>query len=127
MVTARLRFLDSPDADPIEAFAPSGSFGILVTAMVGPADGPGQESFDFMLCTPDWFASHMKDDIAVGRHHVFVKQFNYAQLQTFVEDYCAKCSGKSWAEGRIIHRHQQAILDLADHQAMLGVRHALDL
>ena len=67
-------------------------------AMVGPADGPGEESFDFMLCTPDWFASEMKGNIAVGRHHVFIKRFNYSELRRFVEDYCATCSGTSWAE-----------------------------
>lgn len=98
MVTAKLRFLDSPDADPLEAIAPSGPFGILVTAMVGPADGPGQESFDFMLCTPDWFGSSMKHDITIGRHYVFVKQFDYSRLREFVEAYCAECSGTSWEE-----------------------------
>ena len=77
---------------------PDGPFGILVMAIIGPVDGPGEESFDFMLCTPDWLASHMKDDITVGRHHVFVKRFDYSQLQSFVEDYCCRCSGKSWAE-----------------------------
>ena len=98
MVTAKLRFLDSTDADPLEAFTPSGPFGILVTAMVGPADGPGQESFDFMVCTPDWYGSNMKHDITIGRHHVFVKQFDYARLREFVEAYCAECSGMSWKE-----------------------------
>lgn len=32
-------------------------------AMIGPADGMGEESFESMLCTPDWFASKMKGDI----------------------------------------------------------------
>nr|WP_165935776.1 MULTISPECIES: immunity 8 family protein [unclassified Bradyrhizobium] len=98
MVTAKLRFLHSPDADPLEAFAPNGPFGVLVMAIVGPADGPGQESFDFMLCTPDWFSSKIQDDITIGRHHVFVKQYDYPRLQAFVEAYCAECSGASWRE-----------------------------
>lgn len=98
MVTAKLRFLHSPDADPLETFTPNGPFGILVMAIVGPADGPGQESFDFMLCTPDWFSSTMKHDITIGRHHVFVKRYAYARLQAFVETYCTKCSGASWKD-----------------------------
>jgi len=98
MVTAKLRFLHSPDADPLEAFAPDGPFGILVMAIVGPSDGPGQESFDFMLCTPDWFSSNMKDDLTTGRHHVFVKRYDHSRLQAFVESYCAECSGSSWKD-----------------------------
>ncbi len=67
-------------------------------AMIGPADGMGEESFEFMLCTPDWFASKMKGDIVEGRHYLFVKEFNYAQLERFVEDYCARYSASSWRE-----------------------------
>lgn len=65
-VRAKLRFLHSPDADPLERFAPNGAFGILVMAIVGPVDAPGEESFDFMLCTPDWLAAHMENDITLG-------------------------------------------------------------
>ena len=97
-VRAQLRSLFSPDADPLHQFAPDGPFGILVMAMIGPADGPGEESFDFMLCTPDWFSSNLKDDITNGRHHLFVRQFDYSRLRSFVEAYCAGCSGKSWKE-----------------------------
>jgi hypothetical protein len=96
-VRAQLRSLFSPDADPLDQFAPEGPFGILVMAMIGPADARGQESFDFMLCIPDWFASSM-GDIADGRHHVFVKEFDYSRLKGFVENYCARCHGTSWRE-----------------------------
>ena len=76
--------------------------------MIGPADGPGEESFDFMLCTSEWFGSNMKDDIAIGRHHLFVKEFSYARLEKFVRDYCTRCDGNSWQEvaeklGRLGH------------------------
>jgi len=70
-VRPQLKSLFSPDADPIDQFMPDGPFGILIMAMIGPADSLGEESFDFMLCTPDWFASHMKSDIVEGRHYLF--------------------------------------------------------
>lgn len=95
-VRAELKSLFSPDADPLENFAPSGPFGILVQAMIGPAGELGHESFDFMLCTPEWFAARMPNDITIGRHHVFMKGFNYSGLEKFVQDYCSKCEGESW-------------------------------
>jgi Immunity protein 8 len=97
-IRATLRSLYSPDADPLENFLPDDPFGILVQAMIGPADGPGEESFDFMLCTPEWFGSNMKDDIAIGRHHLFVNEFSYTRLEKFVRDYCTRCDGSSWQE-----------------------------
>ena len=96
---AKLLRLYSPDADPIEQYLPDGSFGLLVTAFVGPEDGPGEESFDFMLCTPDWFERKMMTRPHVsGRHTVFVRRFDYVALEHYVRDYCSKCEGSSWRE-----------------------------
>ena len=90
-IRAELRSLYSPDADPLESFTPSGPFGILVMAMIGPAGQEGHESFDFMLCTPEWFSSNMRDDIAMGGHHLFVRDYSYARLEKFVQDCCSSC------------------------------------
>jgi len=95
---ADLKFLYSPGADPLEAFAPAGAFGTLVQAMIGPAGNDDYESFDFMLCTPEWFASNMHDDIQIGRHYMFVHEFDFARLEHFVEDYCTRCGdAPTWA------------------------------
>ena len=90
-IRAELKLLFSPDTDPLKNFAPSGPFGILVTAMIGPAGQAGHESFDFMLCTPEWFSSNMRDEIAMGRHHLFVREFSYPELEKYVRDYCSSC------------------------------------
>ena len=105
---AELKFLFSPDADPLEEFRPNGPFGILVQAIVGPAGVDGQEAFDFVLCTPEWFAAHCDNDFKLGRHHLFVRFFDYAKLESFVRDYCASCSGTTWKDvaekmGRLGH------------------------
>src|SRR5215475_13595685 len=97
-VRAALRFLHSTDADPLRDFCPDGPFGIPVQAIIGPANGPGEESFDFMLCTPEWFGTNMQDDIMIGRHYLFVKEFSYWRLEKFVRDYCTRCDGNSWQE-----------------------------
>jgi Immunity protein 8 len=88
---AELKSLFSPDADPLESFRPSGPFGILVMAMIGPAGQQGKESFDFVLCTPEWFSSNMRAEIEMGRHYLFVRDFDYARLEKFVQDYCRRC------------------------------------
>jgi hypothetical protein len=101
LVRADLRFLSSPDADPLEEFHPNGPFGILVQAIVGPAGAHGEESFDFMLCTPEWFASDRlpnSKSIALGRYFIFVREFNYAALKDYVRGYCASCEGDTWTE-----------------------------
>ena len=74
---AELKSLFSPDADPLEDFAPTGPFGILVMALIGPAGQQGHESFDFVLCTPEWFSSDLREDLKMGRHYLFVRDFNY--------------------------------------------------
>lgn len=97
MMRAELRHLSSPDVDP-EQFQQDGPFGFLVMAFVGPNDGPGEESFDFMLCTPEWFASCMDRGIMPGRRNIFVKHYDYSELEDFVRDYCASCQGDGWGE-----------------------------
>ena len=88
-VRAELKSLYSPDADPLENFIPTGPFGILVMAMIGPAGQEGHESFDFMVCTPEWFSSNMRQEIKPGR--LFVRDFSYPHLEQFVRNYCNKC------------------------------------
>ena len=88
---AKLKSLFSPDADPLKDFLPTGPFGILVMAMIGPAGEQGHESFDFILCTPEWFSSNFQEDFKMGRHYLFVRDFDYTQLEKFVQKYCTSC------------------------------------
>jgi hypothetical protein len=100
-IQAELRFLSSPDADPLEEFRPNGPFGILVQAIVGPRLAMGEESFDFIVCTPEWFAANRLPElksIASGRNFIFVNQYNYFDLEGFVRNYCASCEGATWED-----------------------------
>ena len=95
---AQLKKLHSPDVISLEEYQPEGPFGILVTLLAGPADAPGEESFDIFVCTPDWFAVHMEGDIRLGRHHLFVRTYDYRAMRNFLETYCRRCEGNSWRE-----------------------------
>jgi hypothetical protein len=94
---AELKRLHSPDADPLHTYRPadSESFGIFVQAIVGPAGEEGEESFDFMLCTPHWLASR-PSEIILGQHHLIVRRFDYGAIEKFVSDFCARCEGATW-------------------------------
>ncbi len=96
LVQAELKKLHSPDAFDLEGFSPDGSFGILVQTMVGPLGSDGEESFDVVVCTTEWFAANMNSEIVSGRHHLFVKQYDYQALRRYIENYCDSCQGESW-------------------------------
>ena len=96
MIRAELKRLYSTHIVDLENFRPNGPFGFSVQAIVGPAGGKGEESFDFTLCTPEWLASHMSASIAPGRHFLFVNNFNYSALENYVRDFCYSCEGASW-------------------------------
>jgi hypothetical protein len=98
MIVAQLKRLSSTDAPSLEKFRPEGPFGIYIFAIVGPAGSAGEESFGITVCTPEWFEQNMKNSVVSGRHHLFVKEYNYEELQRFMIGYCSTCMGNSWAE-----------------------------
>jgi hypothetical protein len=97
-VQAQLKRLHSPDVFRLEDFKPVGPFGILVQAMVGPAGANGEESFDAVVCTVEWFDSNMADSIMLGRHFIFIRDYNYSKLWQFIANFCESCRGASWRE-----------------------------
>jgi Immunity protein 8 len=98
MTVAQLNSLSSTDTPSLETFRPEGPFGIYIFAIVGPAGGAGGESFGITVCTPEWFEQNMKNSVVSGRHYLFVKEYNYEELQRFMMGYCSTSMGNSWAE-----------------------------
>jgi hypothetical protein len=66
--------------------------------MVGPSGSVGEESFGITVCTPEWFEQNMKDSVTSGRHYLFVKEYDYQELKSFLIKYCSTSMGNSWAE-----------------------------
>lgn len=96
LIQAELRKLHSPDVFDLKEFQPDGPFGLLIQAMVGPLGSDGEESFDVLVCTPEWFLANMGEDIVSGRHYLFMKRYDYGVLKQFIQDYCASCRDSSW-------------------------------
>lgn len=94
-----LRRLHSPDAYDLATYSPPdpAHFGVLVQAMIGPLGGPGEESFDFVLCTPSWLASEVRErGLVWGQAHVIVDTYDYVLLRSAVEDACRTATGQDW-------------------------------
>ena len=92
-----LRRLLSPDVHDLRTFVPAApSFAILVQLLVGPSDGPGEESFDVLVCSPEWLREQAKPTI--GRHHLIVRSYDYENLVNFLNEYLQTCDGGDWTE-----------------------------
>lgn len=83
---ATVRHLHSPDAD-LETFSPEDpeDVGLLVQVIAGPADGPGEESFDIVVCTPAWLDRQVRrSGPLLGRHHLVVARWDGDEVRRFV-------------------------------------------
>jgi hypothetical protein len=74
-------------------------FSFMVRLLIGPADGPGEESFDVTVCAPEWLAHRCRTEgIVSGLHHVIVdpETFDLRDLQTWLEKRVAMAEATSW-------------------------------
>jgi hypothetical protein len=98
---AELKRLHTPDADDLRSFAPAthGHFALVVQAMVGPVGDDGEESFDFVVCTPAWLSEKVEAmGPLLGRHHLVMASYDYDELERFVREFCEQCDGTTWEE-----------------------------
>jgi Immunity protein 8 len=98
-----IRRLHSPDIHDLENWTPEpGSehkFGFLLQVLVGPSDGPGEESFDVVVCTPDWLhAKYPQDAVLSGRDHLIVFEYDFARLRDYIASFAESCGGSSWED-----------------------------
>jgi hypothetical protein len=99
MIQASLRRLHSPNVFDLKNYAPQEGepVGLLIQAMIGPHNGSGEESFDFVVCTPEWLASQMPESgYTFGRHHLVVRRYDYATIWSAIEDLCNQATGQNW-------------------------------
>jgi len=97
---AEIRHLFSLDIEPA-TYVPDDPerFMVLIRIIAGPAGEPGEESFDFQVCTPGWLLERARHDGPVnGRHHVIVDTFDWPALETYFHDLVTSCSGTDWHE-----------------------------
>jgi hypothetical protein len=121
-VRASLRRLHSPDAPDLKSFTPSdpSDFAILVQAMIGPTDGEGEESFDFVLCTPHWIAREMQTrDHRWGRATLVVPRYAYEMLERAVVALCGRAQGDDWPQVAVL-LNRWMTWEFEDYRATAG-------
>jgi len=100
-ITPELRGLHSPDVEDLSAFRPSEgvAFSILVQAVFGPAGAEGEESFDIVVCSPEWLAEELTRHAAItGRHLMIVKSFDLEAFRRHLVEIASRCQGATWVD-----------------------------
>lgn len=100
-VVPKLDRLHSPDLLDMQSSGPEDpeSFCILVQAMIGPKEEPGEESFDFIVCTPKWLAQSVSENQFVfGRHYLIIDYYDYSVILSAINSICQTSSGSSWKQ-----------------------------
>ncbi len=94
-----LRRLHSPDVPDLESFRPADAdFGILVQAFIGPAGAAGEESFDFVVCTPEWLSRRLETrQFVLGRNHLIVHSFDFELITRIISSLCNETEGPTWS------------------------------
>lgn len=96
---AELKRIHSPDTFDVAAFEPKDSecFALLFQLMIGPSGTEGEESFDVIVCTPQWLQQQYgPSNVVVGMHHLIVFQYDFERIRRRIERFIASCEGESW-------------------------------
>ena len=95
-----MRSLSSFDSDDLAAWVPaSDEWSIGIRILAGPADGPGEDSFDLTVCSVDWLAALVRrDGVVDGRHFLVVDGFDWSALRAYIERRVRQCEGDTWHE-----------------------------
>jgi hypothetical protein len=97
---AAIRRFHSPDCD-LATFRPDDpdTVGLLVQLLIGPDGGSGEESFDVIVCTPNWLAQRTADGVPIiGRHHLVVHRYDWPIIERFLRHHVSAIEGGTWSE-----------------------------
>jgi hypothetical protein len=73
------------------------AFGLRM--LVGPPDGPGEESFDVLVCTPAWLARVVSEEgPQIGRHRLIMERLDLRAAETFLRHQVERLEAPTWNE-----------------------------
>jgi hypothetical protein len=97
---AVIRSIYSSDLD-VESYQPIDPFddGQWIRLLIGPSDGPGEESFDVLVCTADWLAREIeRDGMQLIRHTLVMDSFDLRRAMARLRHEVSLASGATWEE-----------------------------
>jgi hypothetical protein len=90
------------DPDPSTLPADASAFRVNARLTVGPADGPGDETFDVTVCSPEWLAQATRKTGGIydARHHVIVtvESFDERAIHAWFATRVQDVEGNDWNE-----------------------------
>ncbi|MHA6723178.1 Imm8 family immunity protein [Sphingomonas sp. RS2018] len=97
-MNAALRALMTIDHEPLDSVRPEGvAFCVSLRALVGPAGLPGEESFDFDVCSPEWLAAELDGRAIIsGRFLLIARRYDPCRIEDYVRTRVAQASGDDW-------------------------------
>lgn len=90
----------SPDVEDLASWVPPDElFSVFVQLLIGPIDGPGEESFGILFCSPMWLANEVAErGIVDGRHTYFVDSWDWRMICDYLNKRIASLEADSWTE-----------------------------
>jgi len=88
------------EPDPATLSGDPAAFALNARLMIGPADGPGEESFDVTICTPEWLSVAARGGFYDARHHVVVdfEAFDQAALHRWPARLVETVQADTWKQ-----------------------------
>ena len=94
-----IRSVWSADVDDLGRWQPEApGWSLPLRLIVGPSDGPGDESFDVTVCDAAWLEARAEaDGVFDARHHLVVPGFDWHRVRGYLDRRVSACHGADWS------------------------------
>ncbi|MGW0478613.1 Imm8 family immunity protein [Nonomuraea sp. NPDC003214] len=98
---AEIKDIHSPDMDwtsgALHTSLDEKCFSILLQVFIGPVGGEGAESFDLIVCSPDYLRRAVFEmGIVDGAYHLIVNSIDKERIESYLRKRVASVEGDSW-------------------------------
>jgi len=100
-MTSEVKSIMSTDIYDLKNYRPDDhkNFRFVLTVMVGPAGGAGEEMFNVEVCTPQWLQeNNSEEEVISGRHKFIVFKPDMENILRRINKTFNNCVGKDWNE-----------------------------
>jgi hypothetical protein len=100
-VRAVVKGFEGPDGEEPGSYVSPDPFddSFWLRMLVGPSGGPGEESFDVLVCTPAWLArAVVEHGPQIGRHRLVVERLDLPAAEAFLRRQIERLEAATWDE-----------------------------